>query len=117
MIQTSLFDTAAATVTAASSFPRKAQIDAAFERADEAFIERYGLVLVIYGKANAAFIAGDVTDYYVKNYGPISDKQKKSLGGLYQRLQRSGVIEKTGGSRMRDQGNLAAEYRLIEVTK
>lgn len=33
-------------------------------------------------------------------------------GGLFIQLQKKGVVEKTGGYRLRDQGNASAIYRL-----
>lgn len=115
MIQTSLFDTAPAFVPPppASTHPRAEQIERAFERASDEMVERYEAIIRVVGDVRDDFIAGDITDRYEQRYGKLEDHEKKALGGLYQRLIKSGVIEKTGKHRARNQGNLTAVYRLV----
>jgi len=108
----SMFDVPHAVAVAEPSNVRQPIIDSVFERADAAFLERYGLFLVTFGRTVVDFIAGDVTAAYERRYGKISPSQKKSLGGLYQRAIKHGTIEPTNEYRKRDQGNVAAIYRL-----
>jgi len=111
-IQPSMFTNLPASVVVTSSHPREAEIQRAMERASELVLERYEAVLRSLGSVLVDFIAGDVTERYEAKYGPLAAHDKKALGGLFQRLMRSGVIEKTGEYRARNQGNAAAVYRL-----
>ena len=95
--------------------PRSEHIARAFEKADAVFVERYGLFLISFGMRHKDFIAGEVTAEYETKYGPITLKQKKALGKLYQTVQRTKLIEKTGGYRARNQGNASAIYRLKQA--
>lgn len=97
--------------TAAFESPRQAQIDAAFEHADEEFIERYTRFARAYASIYPDFIAGEVTAAFEKKHFKLSPRQKKALGGVYQRMLKSGEIVATGGYRKRDQGNPSAIYR------
>lgn len=96
--------------------PRQPQIDRAFEKAEQAFLDQYENFLLTTAAFHPGFIAGEITEAYVKRHGAISIKQKKALGGLYQRLMNRGLIEKTGGYRARNQGNPSAIYKLNRVT-
>lgn len=91
--------------------PRQKQIDAAFENADADFIERYTRFIRSYAAIYDDFIAGDVTTAFEQKHFKLSPRQKKSLGGLFQRLLKSGEIVATGGYRKRDQGNPSSVYR------
>ena len=100
----------------ASSHPRAEQIERAFERASEFMVEHYEQIMQTVGSVRDDFTAGDITERYEQRHGKLSDHDKKALGGVYQRLLKRGVIEKTGKHRARNQGNLCAVYKLIERT-
>lgn len=118
MIQTSLFESmpVAPPMPMASSHPRAEQIERAFERASEFMVEHYEQIMQTVGSVRDDFTAGDITERYEQRHGKLSDHDKKALGGVYQRLLKRGVIEKTGKHRARNQGNLCAVYKLIERT-
>jgi hypothetical protein len=83
-----------------------------FDTADGHFISEYVKCLVEYALTHEDFIAGKVSEFYERRHGKLSEREQKSLGGVYIQLQRKGVIEKTGTFRSRNQGSPAAVYRL-----
>lgn len=91
---------------------RQKIIKRVFERADKNFIARYTACLIEFGGTHQDWIAGDVTNFYEKRNGKLSMREGKQIGGLYQSLQKEGLIVKTGDYRSRDNGNMTAVYRL-----
>lgn len=110
--QISLFADTIAPLPQRDPRPRGKQIDSAFSKADASFIALYEAFLFSFGATHQDFTACEVTEAFTAKHYTLSDKQKKSLGGLYQRLIKRGKIEKTGIPRERNQGNLAMVYRL-----
>ncbi len=90
--------------------PRAEQIELAFVHADDDFIEKYTRFVIVFADVHFDFIAGEVTEQFEKRHFKLDDRQKKALGGLYQRLLKSGEIVKTGTYRSRNQGNASAVY-------
>jgi hypothetical protein len=91
---------------------RRELIMRVFGEADSHFISSYVKCLVEFGLSHEDFIAGEVTTVFERRNGELSTHEMKALGGLFLQLQWKGVIEKTGGYRLRDQGNASAIYRL-----
>lgn len=91
---------------------RQETIERVYAEADENFIAGYRNFLIWFADRVDDFIAGDVTERFEKSFRKLKPRETKQLGGLYQVLQKEGVIEKTGGYRKRDQGSPAAVYRL-----
>jgi hypothetical protein len=87
-------------------------IERTYAKAEADFLERYRKHLLAFGDGLADFTACDVTTSFESLYGKLSKIEGKQLGGLYRRLQFDGTIEKTGQFRERNQGNVAAVYRL-----
>lgn len=83
-----------------------------FERADAKFLATHTDVLIEYGHRHTDWIAGEITAAHEAKYGKLGLRAKKQLGGLYQQLQKDGVIERTGEYRQRSNHNMTAAYRL-----
>jgi hypothetical protein len=94
---------------------RQEIIERVYEAAEPEFIAEYRSFLIEYAEWHEDFIAGDVTSEYETRSRDLTSHEKKALGGLYQSLQKEGIIEKTGGYRKRDQGSPAAVYRLKNI--
>lgn len=91
---------------------RQYQRERAHDAADDAFLERYTALLLSVGRVLGRFIAFEVTREYERRYGEIGERNLKGLGGLFARLQRQGIIEKTGEYLPRKNGCVQARYRL-----
>ena len=98
--------------TPAVSYPRAAQIERAYAKANPLIMALYEKAVRIGGSILPDFTACEITEIFTAKCGKPDTVTIKALGGLYIRLQKEGVIEKTGGYRARNQGNAAAVYRL-----
>lgn len=114
MTQSTLFElTPPPTVPPVAEIPRQRQRERAHEQADNVFLERYTALLVSAGRVLGRFVAAEITAEYERRNGAIDEHNARGLGNLYGLLQRQGVIRKTGTTRARRNGNLAAEYSLV----
>lgn len=98
-------------VAVAQTVPREHQVERAERKASAEFIERYERFLIFFGRGRT-FISNEVTQAYESRYEKLTEIEEKALGGFYRKRLRSGLIEKTGVYRSRDQGNASAEYKL-----
>jgi hypothetical protein len=101
-----------ATEESTFSETRQEVIERVYAEAEAEFIQMYRAFLLAYAKHVEDFIAGEITHEFEELHGKLSTVEGKQLGGLYQSLQRDGEIEKTGGYRVRNQGNPSPIYRL-----
>jgi hypothetical protein len=91
---------------------RQGIIERVFEEAAPEFIQMYRAFLLSYAERVEDFIANQVTSAFGEQFRPLTEKEGKQIGGLYQRLQTEGILENTGEYRKRDQGSPASVYRL-----
>lgn len=106
--QPQLFDIRRETVDVCAN-PRQTVIDSALEKADEKFKRDYTELLMSFVNRRVEFIGEDVRRRWVE-LGRPQPREWRCVGGLYQQLQRKGLVEIVT-YRKREQGNMTAVYR------
>lgn len=110
MTQMALFDN-----LSASAFPagnvRQKQIDAALAKAHDAWRVRFEEFILEYAaRATEPFTGEDVWDAYDATPGQPRTDRRQAAGGIFQRLVRTGQLQRAEMKRSRKFGNFLQAY-------